>query len=112
VVKLNVVFINGYHPYQLPKNFIEYCCMKLTQYIYEIILDHRCGFQNNRSTKFYIFYIRQLSEKKWEGNETIPQLFTDFKKACDSVRREIFSVLALNLVFGIYLYKQIVKLNG
>jgi hypothetical protein len=28
-------------------------------------------------------------EKKWEHNETVHQLFTDFKKAYDSVRREV-----------------------
>jgi hypothetical protein len=27
--------------------------------------------------------------KKWEYNETVHQLFIDFKKACDSVRREV-----------------------
>jgi hypothetical protein len=29
-------------------------------------------------------------EKKWEYNETVHQLFIDFKKAYDSVRREVF----------------------
>jgi hypothetical protein len=29
------------------------------------------------------------SEKKWEYNEAVHQLFTDIKKACDSVRREV-----------------------
>jgi hypothetical protein len=28
-------------------------------------------------------------EKKWEYNETVHQLFIDFKKAYDSVRREV-----------------------
>jgi hypothetical protein len=27
--------------------------------------------------------------KKWEYNETVHQLFIDFKKASDSVRREV-----------------------
>jgi hypothetical protein len=27
--------------------------------------------------------------KKWEYNETVHQLFVDFKKAYDSVRREV-----------------------
>jgi hypothetical protein len=27
--------------------------------------------------------------KKWEYNEAVHQLFIDFKKACDSVRREV-----------------------
>jgi hypothetical protein len=34
--------------------------------------------------------IRQILEKKkWEYNETVHQLFLDFKKAYDSVRREV-----------------------
>jgi hypothetical protein len=28
-------------------------------------------------------------EKKWEYNETVHQLFTDLKKAYDSVRKEV-----------------------
>jgi hypothetical protein len=33
--------------------------------------------------------IRQILEKKWEYNETIHQLFIDFKKAYDLVTREV-----------------------
>jgi hypothetical protein len=36
-----------------------------------------------------IFYIWQILEKKWEYNGTAHQLFIDFKKAYDSVRREL-----------------------
>jgi hypothetical protein len=32
--------------------------------------------------------ICQILEKKWEYNGTVHQLFIDFKKAYDSVRRE------------------------
>jgi hypothetical protein len=32
---------------------------------------------------------RQILEKKWEYNETVHQLFIDFKKAYDSVKREV-----------------------
>jgi hypothetical protein len=32
---------------------------------------------------------RQILEKKWEYNETVHQLFIDFKKAYDSVSREV-----------------------
>ena len=37
----------------------------------------------------HIFCIRQIPEKKWEYNEAVHQLFIDFKKAYDSVRREV-----------------------
>jgi hypothetical protein len=42
-----------------------------------------------RSTTDQIFCIRQILEKKWEYNETVHQLLVDFKKACDSVSREV-----------------------
>jgi len=62
---------------------------KATPYTEEIIGDHQCGFRRNRSTTDYIFCIRQILEKKWEYNEAVHQLFIDFKKAYDSVRREV-----------------------
>jgi hypothetical protein len=44
-------------------------------------------------------YIQQIPEKKWEYNGTELQLFIDFKKAYDSVRREVlYSIL---IEFGI-----------
>ena len=37
----------------------------------------------------HIFCIHQILEKKWEYNEAVHQLFIDFKKASNSVRREV-----------------------
>ena len=62
---------------------------RLTPYAQEIIGDHQCGFRRNRSTADHLFCIRQMLEKKWEYNEAVHQLFIDFKKAYDSVRREV-----------------------
>jgi hypothetical protein len=46
-----------------------------------------------------IFYIPQILGKKWEYNGTVHQLFIDFKKAYDSVKREVlYNIL---LAFGI-----------
>jgi hypothetical protein len=50
---------------------------------------------------FGITYQRQIKfsisgrhwRKKWEYNGTVHQLFIDFKKAYDSVRREVYSIL-------------------
>jgi hypothetical protein len=36
-----------------------------TPYADEIIADHQCGFQHNRSMTDYIFYIWKILEKKW-----------------------------------------------
>jgi hypothetical protein len=38
-----------------------------------------------------------MVEKEWEYNETVQQLFIDFKKAYDSVRREV----VYNIEFGV-----------
>jgi hypothetical protein len=46
-----------------------------------------------------IFCINQILEKKWEYNETVHQLFIDFKKAYDSVRREVLYNILIE--FGI-----------
>jgi len=62
---------------------------RLIPYAKEIIGDHQCGFRRNRSTIYNIFCIRQILEKKWEYNEEVHQLFIDFKKTYDSVRREV-----------------------
>ena len=72
---------------------------RLTPYAKEIIGDHQCGFRRNRSTIDHIFCIRQIIEKKWEYNEEVHQLFLDFKKAYDSVRREVLYKILIE--FGI-----------
>jgi hypothetical protein len=62
-------------------------------------VDHQCGVRRNRSTTDQILCIRQILEKKCEHNGTVHQLFIDFKKAYDSVRREaLYNIL---IEFGI-----------
>jgi len=61
--------------------------------------DHQSGFRHNRSTADHIFCIRQILEKKWEYNEAVHQLFIDFKKPYDSVRREVLYNILIE--FGI-----------
>ena len=62
---------------------------RLIPYAKEIIRDHQCGFRRNRLTIDHIFCIRQILEKKLEYIEEVHQLFIDFKKAYDSVRRDV-----------------------
>ena len=72
---------------------------RLIPYAKEIIGDHKCGFRRKRSIIDHIFCIRQILEKKWEYNEEVHQLFIDFKKAYDSVGREIlYKIFSLSLV--------------
>ena len=52
-----------------------------------------------QSTTDHLFSICQMLEKKWEYNEAVHQLFIDFKKACDSVRREVLYNILME--FGI-----------
>jgi hypothetical protein len=72
---------------------------RLTPYADEIIGDHQCGFQHNRSTTDQFSYIRQILEKKWEYNGTVHRLFIDFKKAYNSVGREVCCNIVIE--FGI-----------
>jgi hypothetical protein len=72
---------------------------RLSTYVDEIIGDHQCGFRRNRSTSIQTFCLRQILEKKWEYNETVHQLFIDFKKAYDSVWREV--VYNILIDFGV-----------
>jgi hypothetical protein len=72
----------------------------ITPYTDEITWDHQCGFQCNISMTDQIFYTHQVLEKKWEYNGTVHQLFIDFKKAYNSVRREVlYNILT---EFGIH----------
>jgi hypothetical protein len=72
---------------------------RLTPYVDEIIGDHQCGFRCNRLTTDQIFCIRQILEKKWEYNGTVHQLFIDFSKTYDSVRKEVLHKILIE--FGI-----------
>jgi hypothetical protein len=52
------------------------------------------GFDIKEKLSITFFCICQILEKKWEYSETIHQLFIDFKKVCDSDRREVlYSIL-------------------
>ncbi|KAJ4428004.1 hypothetical protein ANN_24017 [Periplaneta americana] len=52
-----------------------------------------------RSTIDQMFCIPQIMEKKWEYKGTVHQLFIDFKKAYDSVKREVLYDILIE--FGI-----------
>jgi hypothetical protein len=65
----------------------------------EVIGDHQRGFRHNRSTTDQFLYIWQVLEKDWKCNGTVHQLFIDFKKAYDSVKREVLYYILLELVY-------------
>jgi len=68
--------------------------------------DRQCGFRRNRSTSDHKFCIRQIVKKKWEHNEAVHELFIDFKKAYDSVRREAL----YNILIEFRIPKELVRL--
>jgi hypothetical protein len=70
---------------------------RLTPQAEEVIGDHQCGFQRNRSTTNHIFCIPQILAKKWEYNKEV--LFIDFEKAYDSIRKEVLYNILIE--FGI-----------
>jgi hypothetical protein len=63
------------------------------------IRDHQRGFHCNRSIADQMFCICQILEEKCEYNEKVHQLFIDFKKPYDSVRREVLYNTAI--IFGV-----------
>jgi hypothetical protein len=71
--------------YKILSNILLY---RLIPYAGEIIGNHQRDFRCNTSTTDQIFCIHQILEKKWEYNNTVHQLFIDFKEAYDSFRRE------------------------
>jgi hypothetical protein len=78
--------------------FLNILLSRLSPCTDEIIGDHYCGYQCNRSTTDQIFCSHQILEKKLEYNKTVHQLFMYFKKDYDSVRREELYIILI--VFG------------
>jgi Reverse transcriptase (RNA-dependent DNA polymerase). len=70
----------------------------MTPYANEIIEEYQCDFRRNRITVDFIFSILQILEKKWEYNQDVCQLFIDFEKAYDSIKRE--SLYDILIKFG------------
>jgi sorting nexin-29 len=88
------------------KILFNFLLSRLTPYVDKIIADHQCGFRRNQPTTDQIFCIRQILEKKWEYNGTVHQLFIDFSKAYDSVRREVL----YNILIEFGIPKKVVRL--
>jgi len=63
------------------------------------------------SNTYHIFCIHQILEKKWEYNEAVHQLFIDFKKAYDSVTREVLHNILIDFVIPIKLVRLIKKVS-
>ena len=71
------------------KIFTNILLSNLCPFRHEIIGDHQFRFRRNRSTTDQISCIDQTLDKKCKYNETAHQLLIDFKKAYDSVMKEV-----------------------
>jgi hypothetical protein len=80
---------------------------RLIVYAEEIIGDHHCGFQHNKSTTHYTFCNCQVLQKKLVNNEALHQLFIDFKTAYDSVTSEVLYNVLIEFGFPMKLLRLI-----
>ena len=71
---------------------------RLTPYAEEITGDHYC-FSDDSFRLLHLLCICQMLEKKWKQNEAVQQFLINFKKAYDSVRREVLYNILME--FGI-----------
>jgi hypothetical protein len=78
----------------------KYPSLKFEPYVYEIIVDHQCGFQHNRSTVDQIFGIFSDTGEKVGVNRIFHQIFIAFKKAYGSDWWEVsYNILIKNAIF-------------
>ena len=65
------------------------------KYSEHIIGEYQAGFRTGKSTTDQIFTVKNLMEKAWEHNVEIRQIFVDFQKAYDSIRRDkLYAIMA------------------
>jgi len=57
------------------------------------------NFNTTGQLLFIYSTIVKYMRKKWEYNEAVHQFFTDFKKAYDTVRREVLYNILIELAF-------------
>jgi len=88
-IKQTVVIVGAYHCCQLCTTFYPTSCSQVELHMQRKLLE----------TADHILCIRQIHEKKCEYNEALHQLFIDFKKAYDSVMREVLYNILIQ--FGI-----------
>jgi hypothetical protein len=84
-IKETVVIKGTYHSCQLRKlqNLVPHPALKIKSICREVKVDFDAAIDHK-------FCIRQIMEEKKEENEAeVHHLFIDFKKAYDSVRREV-----------------------
>jgi len=66
---------------------------RLKKYTEHIIGEYQAGFRTGKLTTNQIFTVKNLLKKAWEYNVEIYQIFVDFQKAYDSIRRDKLYVI-------------------
>ena len=56
----------------------------------KITRDYQNGFRDGRSVTDNIFVLKIINEKIWEYNKSVQLLLTDFRKAHDSIHRDMY----------------------
>ena len=78
--------------YKILTTAISNILRKYTEYITG---EYQAGFRTGKSTTDKIFTVKNLLGKAWEHNVEIHQIFVDFQKAYDGVRRgKLYAVMA------------------
>jgi sorting nexin-29 len=54
----------------------------------QVIWEYQAGFRKGRSTMDHIFTMKRISEKCWEHNVDLFQIYIDFRQAYDHINRE------------------------
>jgi len=68
---------------------------RLKKYTENTIGEYQAGFRTGKSTIDRIFTVKNLLEKSWEHNVEIHQIFVDFQKAYDNIRRDkLYAIMA------------------
>ena len=88
------------------QNFSSILLSRLIPYAEEIIGKER-GFRRNMSTTDPILCFLQILEKKRECNKAVCQVFTDFKKDYESVRRKVLYNILIELDISLILARLI-----
>jgi sorting nexin-29 len=101
------------------KMFSNCILTRLKEKAEQTIGEYQGGFRPGKLTTDQIFIIRQSYQKTWEFDKEINTLFVDFKKAYDSIHREIlinilkafdFPQKLINLI-SISIMKTVVKIK-
>ena len=110
-IKQIVVIIGAYHFCQLRKNSIQHPSLKVNSIC-------RGNYRGSsmwvpaQQVDYWSFILHSsMLEKKWEYNEAVHQLFIDFKKAYDSVRREVLYNILMEFCILMKLVRLIKKVS-